>query len=500
MSFSTWLFEAKGMVDISILAADKVLNTQAKIEDFLTKPCTIEAKTDGVKLTVIKQADNGDINDYIFAYKGNILYPDEYGYQQDSAVKTKSIGASQFKLVFKHFAKLGKTSVPVGTELQIEYLMSKPTLSSDYAKKHGMVLIQYAKSTWEAKFGKLVTTPSNPSVVKRDEYAKALKLGTPTLLFDGVLGSALGFKKGIKVNALKKLFDEAVLDWENPEVLYNQIKRVFLDVPSVYGGKEEGVVIKTKDYIIKWQQDYQLDQEARAAIKQRYREDNPLDEQSYWANVTNAAREIADSIEPGTESQMMAFLAKKLKTFKLTFSHSKKEPEVIKDDIQLNAKTLLLKKMKGNNGCLVMGKFRILTKGHEALIKKALAEYDNVCVCVVTSKDTAATQYIRTKMLKDTFGDKITLIEHPNGNIIRILDKIPFNVNVVYAGSDRVESYQSQVKNNVGVTVREMYRTNDDISASKVIDNIDDEKFFKANTPKSIHPLYDELKVIYQRA
>ena len=120
-----------------------------------------------------------------------------------------------------------------------------------------------------------------------------------------------------------------------------------------------------------------------------------------------------------------------------------------------------------------------------------------MCVCVVTSKDTASTQYLRVKMLKDTFGDKITLIEHPNGNIVRILDKVPFNVNVVYAGSDRVESYQQQLKNTIGVTVREMYRTNDDISASKVIANIDDKKFFDKNVPAAVRPMYDELKAVY---
>lgn len=497
MTFSKWLFEAKGMVDISILAADKVLNTKDKIEKFLTTPCTIEAKTDGVKLTVIKQADNGNINDWLFAYKGNILYTDEYSYQPDTAVKNKSIGSSQFKLPIKHFARLGKTSIPVGTELQIEYLMSKPTLSSNYEKKHGMVLIQYAKSTWTTKFGKLVTKPGPTSTANRDKYAKELKLNVPSFLFDGVLGSAITFKQGIKSPELKKLFKPEAMTWDDPETLYNEMKDLFLSIPSSFGGKEEGVVIKTNDAILKWQQSYQLDQTARAAIKQRYREDDPQQETLYWTNVTAAARELADSIEPGTEQQMTQALASKLKKYKLEFSHSKKDPEVIKDDIQLNAKTLLLKKMKGNNGCLVMGKFRILTKGHEALIKKALQDYDNVCVCVVTSKDTASTQYLRVKMLKDTFGDKITLIEHPNGNIVRILDKVPFNVNVVYAGSDRVESYQQQLKNTIGVTVREMYRTNDDISASKVIANIDDKKFFDKNVPAAVRPLYDELKAVY---
>lgn len=498
--FSKWLYEAKGMVDISIMAADKVLNNKDKIEKFLTTPCTVEAKTDGVKLTVIKKADNGDINDWIFAYKGSILYTDEYGYQTDSVIKTKSIGSSQFKLAMKHFAKLGKTSIPVDTELQIEFLMSKPTLSSNYTKKHGMVLIQHAKSKWTAKFGKLVTTPSNTSTANRDKYAKELKLSVPTVLFDGVMGSPLTFKQGIKNTELKKLFDPSVMTWDDPEVLYNELKNLFLSVPSAFGGTEEGVVIKTADSILKWQQVYQVDQAARFKIKQRYREDDPAQEAAYWSNVVKAARDLADSIEPGTETQMLAALAKRLKTYKPNFTHSKKDPAVVIDDIQGDAKLLLLKKMKGNNGCLILGKFRILTKGHEALIKKALQDYDNVCVCVVTSKDTTDTKYIRLKMLKDTFGDKVSIIEHPNGNIVRILLKVPFNVNVVYAGSDRIDSYRDQLNGQVGVTVREMYRTDNDISASKVIANIDDRKFFDKNVPNAIKPMYDELKSIYSTA
>lgn len=495
--FSRWLYEAKGMVDISIMSADKVLSSEAKIIDFLTKPCTIEAKTDGVKLTVIKQADEGTIDDWIFAYKGNILYASEYGYLTDTAIKTKSIGSSQFKLAIKHFSKLGKTSIPVGTELQIEYLMSKPTLSSDYTKKHGMVLIQYAKSNWTVNFGKLLSKPGTLSTAKREQYAKELRIAVPAPMFEGVLGSALSFKQGIKSPELKKMFNANDYTWEDPTGLYNQLKALFLSVPSEFGGKEEGVVIKSADSILKWQQSYQLDQTARAAIKQQYRDDDPTQESQYWVNVMAAAKDLADSVEPAPEPQMMAMLAKRLKALKLSFHHTKKSDEVIKDDIQVNAKTLLLKKMKGNNGCLILGKFRVLTKGHETLVKTALKDYDNVCVCVVTSKETADTQKLRVKMVEQVFGDKVTVIEHPNGNLLRILQKVPFNVNVVYAGSDRVEGYQDQLKTSIGVTAREMYRTNNDISASKVIDNINDLKFFKANVPKAIHGLYDELKAVY---
>ena len=45
-----------------------------------------------------------------------------------------------------------------------------------------------------------------------------------------------------------------------------------------------------------------------------------------------------------------------------------------------------------------------------------------------------------------------------------------------------------------------MYRTDNDISASKVIANIDDRKFFDKNVPNAVKPMYDELKSIYSTA
>ena len=68
---------------------------------------------------------------------------------------------------------------------------------------------------------------------------------------------------------------------------------------------------------------------------------------------------------------------------------------------------------------------------------------------------------------------------------------------MVYAGSDRVSGYQQQIKNNIGMSVGELPRTDSDISASKVIAEINDKEFFTKNTPAEIHSLYDEIKKAY---
>ena len=485
-------------LDISILSADKYLTSQKKLIDFFNTECTIEAKTDGVKVTALKIADDGKLSDWIIAYKGHILYKSEFEYQPDTKARIESIGTSQFKILLNHFEKIGKNNIPVGTELQLEFLMRKPTLSSHYKRPHGIVLIGYSKSSYTESYGILKTRNNGMKTEKRFIYAKELRLNVPNLIFKGTMNSELNFKRGIVSDELKTIFEQNKnsLTWNNLENLYKQVKAMLLEIPSVFGGKEEGVVIKfTNGPILKLQQDYQLDQVKRLEIKQQYREDSAELESQYWENVKKSALELVSGIQINSRKlpDLLDELARDLKRYRLDYSHSKKTPAQIKDDIQLNAKTLLIKGMKGNAGCLILGKFRILTNGHVKLIKKAIKDYDRVALCMVTSKDTLNTQKLRKDMIKRVFGDTIEFIESNNGNIIRILDKVPFNVNVVYTGTDRVSDYQKQLSRTIGVTVKEMKRTSDDISATKVIDNIINKEYFEQNTPKELHDLYPKL-------
>jgi len=245
LNFKNFLLESKDQLDISIQAAGKYLSSLKRIKEFLSSEVLIEQKTDGVKLSVMKVANNGDLKDYIFAYKNNILYSEEFNYQPDHRVKTESIGASQFKAVFQHFLKLGKNAIPVGTELFIEYLMRKPTLSSNYSKVHKMVLIGHSKSTYTAKFGKLKTSPSGFNTAKRDFYADELKIDTPNKLFFGVLGTEQQFTRGILSKELSKEFNAVKnsITWEVPEIALDDLRELFLRIESKYGGAEEGVVI-----------------------------------------------------------------------------------------------------------------------------------------------------------------------------------------------------------------------------------------------------------------
>ena len=487
-------------LDISILAANKFLNSSKKLEWFFNTPVEIEAKTDGVKVTALKIADDGDLSDWIIAYKGHILYSEEFNYNSDDNIKKSSIGSSQFKIVLDHFKSLGKTSIPVGTELQLEYLMRKPTLSSNYERPHGIVLIGYSKSTYTAEFGILKTKNSGMKTEKRDFYAKELKLNVPLKIFDGVMSSKEEFERGILAKDLKIAFSKfkEFFDFSDYTDTYNRLSSLLLGIPSVFGGKEEGVVLKFSDgKILKIQQDYQLDQVKRAEIKNKWKESDESSENQYWENVKGSAYDIFYKIDKKKSlSDMLSQMSSLLKRYELNYSHSKKNETIIKDDIELNVKTLILKSLEGNNGCLVLGKFRVLTKAHFNLIKLATKEFDKVLVCLVSSKDTAKTEDLRLRMLEvalKQFGNKVQIVKSSNGNLLRIISNSDFNINAVYAGSDRVSDYEKQLKNVLGMKVKELVRTDDDISATKVIANINNEKYFKQNTPKEIHFLYSDI-------
>ena len=487
-------------LDISILAANKFLNSSKKLEWFFNTPVEIEAKTDGVKVTALKIADSGDLSDWIIAYKGHILYSEEFNYNSDDNIKKSSIGSSQFKIVLDHFKSLGKTSIPVGTELQLEYLMRKPTLSSNYERPHGIVLIGYSKSTYTAEFGILKTKNSGMNTAKRNIFAKELKLNVPLKIFDGVMSSKEEFERGILAKDLKIAFSKfkEFFDFSDYTDTYNRLSSLLLGIPSVFGGKEEGVVLKFSDgKILKIQQDYQLDQVKRAEIKNKWKESDESSENQYWENVKGSAYDIFYKIDKKKSlSDMLSQMSSLLKRYELNYTHSKKNETIIKDDIELNVKTLILKSLKGNNGCLVLGKFRVLTKAHFNLIKLATKEFDKVLVCLVSSKDTAKTEDLRLRMLKvalKQFGNKVQIVKSSNGNLLRIISNSDFNINAVYAGSDRVSDYEKQLKNVLGMKVKELVRTDEDISATKVIANINNEKYFKQNTPKEIHFLYSDI-------
>ena len=505
-SIYSYLKEAKDQLDISIQSANKYLTSEKKKQELLTSNTVIEAKTDGIKITLIKKDSTGDYTkDWIVSYKGEIQYPKEFEFASTLKIKKSSIANAQFKIIFEHLKKLGKVNIPNSTEFFIEFLMKKPTLSSNYKRSHGMVLIAYSPTKYTENYGILKSFPSSFITKDREKYSKLLKIDVPLKLFEGILGSEMSFNNGIISKELKTLFTQqkSSIDWGSYDSIISGLSEILLMVESKYGGTEEGVVIKYNNKIIKFQQSYQVNQAERAKIKDKFKEKNPTNEQAYWDNVRLSALKLIQDVTYGKTVKYINFpetlelISKELKKFKLTFTHSVKDEFMIKDDIQGNVKMILRKRLKGNNNFLFLGKMRVLTKAHYSIIKKGLNRYDGGVVCIVTSAKTKDTLPLREKMLRTAF-PSIEIIHHSTGNLFGIMRKSSRNINVILAGTDRASSYRDVIKNNPDLSVRETPRNDNDISASKVIENIDSKDYFIKNTPKEIHSMYDEIKKAYE--
>lgn len=485
------------MLDISIPQVTQKFRTAETLLGFMKKPCKIEAKTDGVKLTLVKINDTGTLDDWIVSYKGSIFYRGEFDYQSLEG-KDVTIGNSQFDKVFDHLEKLSKSdysNIPNNTEIFCEFLVSKNTVMSEYTKTGTMILLGHGKASPVLRFGKISTGSESFETSRNEEFAKSLKIITPPVLFSGSLFPADSMLKGIQNKKLKEVLGGKRLTLKSletdPTSYFNTLVEAFLEIESEFGGKEEGVVIHQDGNLYKAQQEFQLDKEARLAKKMRFKEDDAQKENDYWKDVIEVSQTIASSIVTQDIQKGLKEIAEKIKSLNFENAHSKKNTATVMDDIQTNARNFYLKSLKGNNGSLVIGKFRILTVGHVKMIEKALSESDDVVIGLVTGSKTEGSAELRLQALKETY-PRLKIIELKTGNINTALKKADININHIYAGSDRIEDYMKQLSFANGIDVREIERTGSDISATKVAEKIRDFQFFKQNTPKSVHHLYDE--------
>lgn len=485
----------KDQLDISILNIDKYLTSDKRKDSFLFNPVEIEEKFDGVKISLFHIDNTGDYTkDFILSYKTNIIYPNEFDYVNKSRVRKESINNSQFIYLFDILKRSNYTSLPIGYEFFIEFLMNKPTLSHQY-KRLGAVLIAYSKTNYEIKFDRIFSKPQGFETKNREKYAKILGIDYPRPLFKGVLAN---FERGIESQELKQIFPKYknTLNIENKDDYISKITEMFLSLDSKYGGKPEGFVLKYPGFLLKIQQSYQTDQNARNLNKDKFR-GTPEEESVYWKNVRLAALNIIGSTAiKGNINDLLSKFNKDLKDLKLDFVHPKKTQFQIKDDIQGNIRMILVKRLKGNNNFLFLGKFRVLSKAHYNIIKNGLKNFDNGTICLVSSKETKPYESLRLEMIKRCFPN-IEIIQKNSGNIISILQDCKQNINAVLCGTDRKNEYENQLKNNPDIKVIETPRDTNAISATKIIENLSNKLFFERNTPKEIHSLYSDILKVF---
>lgn len=486
------------MIDLSIKNLFKVLDNQDKIKDFLNQDIEIEEKLDGIKVTLIHRSNTNNYKkDWIVAYKGTIIYPEEIKFSLEQ-IKKESIGESQFLYIFNKLKNSDYSSLPINTEYFVEFLVKKDTLMSSYDNLNA-VLLASSKTDFEINNGKLISNPlesfNNNNI---ETTAKILNIDTPYCLFKGKLIDLPNS------DSIDKEFKRRLVKIElsnDPKTFLNQISDTLLSLMSRYGGCPEGYVFKTKDSFYKIQQSYQLDKTKRKEKKDKYLLSPEL-ESDYRTEINRLAKQIALKLSPLTieTEKKIDILSRKIVDLKLKIKNEKKTDLQIKEDLIRQTKRYMFINTKNNKNFLFLGKMRVLSTAHYSIIKNQLKNYDHGIVCLVSSKNTKNSEDLRLKMLKKAFGDKIIIITHSSGNINTILRKCPLDITALYCGSDRVSDYKRQLEYSI-IEVKEIERdidNEDGVSATNIIKNINNKNYFINNTPKEIHSMYDEIMNFYR--
>jgi len=512
-----YIIEAKSgeMLDISIPNADKVFAN--KEHEMFQNEYTIEEKTDGVKLTLFRNNKPYDAKDFTnnwtVGWKNNILHPSEFKLVTSKKVKEHGIGVSQYKLVFDHLKMIHNDTkeIPTNTEFLIEFLMKKPTLTRDYEHNHGMILIGYAHNVdvdFKNDF-RLYTKKTKLNQKLNQHYADVLKLDLPSKMFEGSLQTFDDFKRGainpelIKTIRKHKKEVEEAYQRENWKHAYEVIKDLFLTIPSAYGGRIEGVVMKDKSTgrMYKMLQSDQHDKEVRQLVKQRYNMDK--DEQNAYYNEL---RKIADNIlkvvdTSGSHHDTMIQISRAIKKEKLPKNlHTKKNDHQIKEDLHLTVKLKYEKMLNPWAG--VIGKFRIVTKEHVKMIEYALEKYKGATVMIVMGRRESELAEVSKEILDEIFKGKPveTFIAYDkkdsegnvkasSGNIVSLETKTRHPIVAYVCGPDRKPDYMQQLKKANSDAVVDVYDSGkrEEVSASNA------ELFLRRNdmqqVEKIVHPV-----------
>lgn len=475
------------MLDISIKNIDKVIVTDDHISTFLNAYCNVQEKLDGTKLTVIRKDTpfnpDAGLDNFVFAYKNNLLVPEEFANVDRETIKQESMGASQYALVFDHFERimpeLGK--IPRNTEFLIEFLMNKPTITRDYERKHAMVLLGYSPTTYDVRNMRVDSKTIHLRTMRNKQYAEIMHLDLPKVVFSGVPS-------------------DFITSTTYPEAL-QEFKDTMLNIPSVYGGKTEGVVVH-HGISMKILQDDQHDPEARLRKKLRYKMDQDK-EAEYYEKIHRIASGIVSNIlYDGDYRNIMTKLSNDVFGKDDYPVHTKKTRFNVMDDLFLTSKMKLMRLLPGNNNALFIGRMQPPTKMHMRIISDGLKKYDNIVVGIVKGKKSDGSRNpfpfeIQKEMVLKVFPN-VEVVQVGNGNIIGITSKLKMNVNAVLAGSDRVDGYRKQLVKNPDTTVDETLRDENGISGTKVRQAIvtRDKKSFKENMHRKTWRYWEKLYYI----
>lgn len=397
------------------------LTKQKRAAEIVNQPIIITEKIDGTKLTLVR-TNNNDPKDYtknwIVAYKGAVLSSKEFGYMGTASkadLTKKSIGISQYSLVFDHLQKINSkiTSIPVSTEFSVEFAQNKDTLTRDYAQKGGMFLRSFAKVNYRIVSGDLLTVPSGPEIVDYDtvnQMAQLIEISSFPLIHRGTLTKDSLMKNKVLGPKMTKT------NWSNPVNILQNLSTALLSLPSSLSDSSkgeisvaEGVVLQLpNNQFFKIVQADQYDQQKRQEKKDIYKLD-PEVATAYFQQIRSLISNIFNKInaEVKSEEDVISdtnfYIAKNEQSLKKFFDSlqklvgNKKNMTNIMDDVHdtvrlmISKERLVGKTTKSTALIPIAGK--PLHIGHWKLIEKAANENDNVIVYTSSSDRRRAKEF-----------------------------------------------------------------------------------------------------------
>lgn len=392
------------MLDISIKALSKVVTNPKKAADFIRKHILAVEKVDGTKLTLIRNDQKFDPRDYtknwIVAYKGNILYPTEFQglEKRDKDIKTSALGTSQYKFVHDHLRKIhpGTGEIPQNIEFFVEFVQNKPTITRDYAKKHGMYLVGFGPTKYAVSRGQLFSSSNfMDSSEALDRYRSILQLGAFPVVFDGNLSSRESIIKGCIDPGIRDLFSQGFeeTDFSDPMSIVSLAANVFSQLESSLGGPAEGVVLQVGDddlsekQLLKVLASDQHSKEARGAKQSRFKGTED-EEAAYWRLVNELVDEVLDSLPQGEPSEMLQRLSSAVYELEDELpTHPVKTTINVQEDLFLTAKLRLLGtgSHRANKVAVIPMAAKPFHAGHDSLIRQAVSDgNDSIIVFVST--------------------------------------------------------------------------------------------------------------------
>ncbi len=391
------IYEGVGALDVSIKHLKKEITTDKKALEFVSKKLQVEEKIDGTKLVIIRtdKDDKEDwYNNWIVAYKGNILYPEEFKYLSDKEkenIKTSSIGISQYAIVFDRLRSINASNVPKNTGFSLEFAQNKETLTRTYNVTQALFLRSFAPVKYYINKGFVTTSLTGAEITDKkriEQMAKVLGVFTFPIWLSGFINTEVNFRAAIKNKALLNVFEQTQIDYSNPMDIVAKFANMVVKVESSLGGLPEGVVITTNDgklYKVTQEDQYSLD--VRGAKKAQYVMD-PEKEKIYQATVREIAKQIISKLDLTQPLNIvLGQYNQLLKNVNLNKLPHEKKTDINKlDDLMLTGKFIIQQRLFIGTGTKTLGIVPMAGKpvhaGHWKLIELAAKENEKVIVYV----------------------------------------------------------------------------------------------------------------------